>query len=125
MFRRAGRGQVQAYGAPVLWYLARIELPDDTRLGATSPGVPFLVIGRNRDLAWGFTTTHSDTQDLFVERLVGTDRYASPNGPLPFTTRTERILRANYLATVNDLPKAVEKTADKTMKVIYTLRKGD
>ena len=39
--------------------------------------------------------------------------------------RTERILRANYLATVNDLPKAVEKTADKTMKVIYTLRKGD
>ncbi|WP_455501612.1 hypothetical protein [Gemmiger sp.] len=38
--------------------------------------------------------------------------------------RTERVLRANYLATVNDLPKAVEKTADKTMKVIYTLRKG-
>ena len=24
-----------------------------------------------------------------------------------------------------DLPKAVEKTADKTMKVIYTLRKGE
>lgn len=39
--------------------------------------------------------------------------------------RTERVLRANYLATINDLPKAVEKTADKTMKVIYTLRKGD
>ena len=38
--------------------------------------------------------------------------------------RTERILRPNYLATINDLPKAVEKTADKTMKVIYTLRKG-
>ena len=38
--------------------------------------------------------------------------------------RTERVLRANYLATINDLPKAVEKTADKTMKVIYTLRRG-
>lgn len=54
------------YGAPGLWYLARIELPDDTRLGATSPGVPVVVIGRNRHLAWGFTTTHSDTQDVFV-----------------------------------------------------------
>ena len=39
--------------------------------------------------------------------------------------RTERILRPNYLGTINDLPKAVEKTADKTMKVIYTLRKGE
>ena len=38
--------------------------------------------------------------------------------------RTERVLRANYLATINDLPKSVEKTADKTMKVIYTLRRG-
>ena len=34
-------------------------------------------------------------------------------------------IRRNYLATINDLPKAVEKTADKTMKVIYTLRKGE
>ena len=38
--------------------------------------------------------------------------------------RTERVLRANYLATINDLPKSVEKTADKTMKVIYTLHRG-
>lgn len=55
------------YGAPILWYLARVELPGRTLTGATSPGVPFVVIGRSRDLAWGFTTTHSDTQDVFVE----------------------------------------------------------
>jgi penicillin amidase len=56
------------YGAPVLWYLARIEFPDGRMLaGATAPGVPLMVIGRNGDLAWGFTTTHSDTQDVFLE----------------------------------------------------------
>jgi len=56
------------YGAPVLWYLARVELADGRVLaGATSPGVPLVVIGRNTDLAWGFTTTHSDTQDVFIE----------------------------------------------------------
>jgi penicillin amidase len=38
-----------------------------TLRGATSPGVPFVVIGRSHDLAWGFTTTHSDTQDVFIE----------------------------------------------------------
>ncbi len=79
------------FGVPILWYLARIETPELTLAGATVPGVPAVLIGHNRRIAWGFTTTHSDTQDLFIERLVGADRYASPNGPLPFATRTERI----------------------------------
>ncbi|HZF76503.1 MAG TPA: penicillin acylase family protein [Acetobacteraceae bacterium] len=80
------------FQAPVLWYLARIELPDGRfRAGATSPGVPAIVIGRNESLAWGFTTTHSDTQDVFVERLAGPDAYQTPDGPRPFDVREERI----------------------------------
>ena len=80
------------FQAPILWYLARIELPDGRfRTGATAPGVPGVVIGRNERLAWGFTTTHSDTQDVFIERLVGADSYATPDGPRPFTLREERI----------------------------------
>ncbi|MBC4017533.1 penicillin acylase family protein [Siccirubricoccus deserti] len=80
------------FQAPILWYLARIDLADGAMLaGATSPGVPLLVIGRNRHLAWGFTTTHSDTQDVFVERLAGPDAYETPDGPRPFTIREEVI----------------------------------
>ncbi|MBL6080825.1 penicillin acylase family protein [Belnapia sp. T18] len=80
------------FQAPILWYLARIDLADGQMLaGATSPGVPFLVIGRNARLAWGFTTTHSDTQDLFIERLAGPDAYETPAGPLPFSVIEERI----------------------------------
>ncbi|MGH6893764.1 MAG: penicillin acylase family protein, partial [Dongiaceae bacterium] len=79
------------FSAPILWYLARIETPTLTLAGATAPGVPAILIGHNGQIAWGFTTTHSDTQDLFVERLVGQDAYASPQGPLPFATRVERI----------------------------------
>ncbi len=80
------------FQAPILWYLARIDLKDGRMLaGATSPGVPFLVIGRNAHLAWGFTTTQSDTQDLFVERLAGPDAYQTPEGPRPFTVIEERI----------------------------------
>ena len=35
------------------------------------------------------------------------------------------MMRPNYLATINDLDAPVEKTADKTMKITYTLRKGE
>ncbi|MBU8540272.1 penicillin acylase family protein [Falsiroseomonas tokyonensis] len=80
------------FNAPILWYLARIDFPDGSfRAGATAPGVPAIVIGRNQSLAWGFTTTHSDTQDVFVERLAGPDAYLTPEGPRPFTLREERI----------------------------------
>ncbi|MBW8270507.1 penicillin acylase family protein [Caldovatus aquaticus] len=82
------------FAAPVQWYLVRIALPGGRFLaGATSPGVPLVVIGRNERLAWGFTTTHADTQDVFVERLVPgrPDEYETPEGPRPFLVREERI----------------------------------
>jgi penicillin amidase len=88
------------YQAPILWYLARIELPGGRVLaGATAPGVPGIVIGRNEHIAWGFTTTHSDTQDLFIERLAGPDAYETPEGPRPFAVR-EEVIRVRWSAPV-------------------------
>ncbi|TDQ80981.1 penicillin amidase [Dongia mobilis] len=80
-------------GLPSTWYLARLTTPDWDWQGATAPGLPFIVIGSNGRVSWSFTTTHSDTQDLFVERLVAgqPDRYETPDGPMPFSTREERI----------------------------------
>lgn len=82
-----------ALSAPGQWYLARIETPERTRAGATAPGVPFLIAGHNGRIAWGFSTTHSDTQDLFVERVDPADpaRYLTPTGAQPFETRAETI----------------------------------
>jgi len=79
--------------APGQWYLVRIETPARTLVGATAPGVPFMILGRNRHLAWGLTTTHSDTQDLFIETLAPEDpgRYLTPSGSAPFETRQETI----------------------------------
>lgn len=79
--------------APILWYLARIVTPGFTSAGATVPGVPLTVLGHNGRVAWGFTTTHSDTQDLFVEKPDPQDpaRYLTPDGSEPFETRAETI----------------------------------
>ncbi len=76
---------------PSLWYLARIETPTTTLAGATAPGVPFLVLGHNREIAWTFTDTGADTEDLFVEKALGDGRYETPKGPRPFATRQEII----------------------------------
>ena len=79
--------------APGFWYLARIETPERTRSGATAPSLPLVVLGQNGHVAWGLTTTHGDTQDLFIERVLEDDptRYETPEGPRPFEVREEVI----------------------------------
>jgi len=79
--------------APSIWYLAHISTPAGNVVGGTLPGVPFVVLGRNDHLAWTMTTTNSDTQDLFVERVVPGDpsRYVTPGGTAKFQVRDEVI----------------------------------
>ncbi|HEV2300967.1 MAG TPA: penicillin acylase family protein [Stellaceae bacterium] len=82
------------FGAPDIWYLARLRTPQREIAGATVAGVPFVVVGHNDRIAWGFTTTGADIEDLFVEKLDPADktRYLTPDGSAPFETRAERIL---------------------------------
>jgi len=78
---------------PGVWYLAHISTPDLEIVGATLPGLPFPLLGRTRNLAWGFTNTGPDVQDLFIERLDPDDptRYLTPEGSVPFAVRSETI----------------------------------
>ena len=80
-----------ALSFPSIWYLARIDTPGRVLAGATAPGVPFLIIGHNGRIAWTFTTTGADTQDVFVETPLDGGTYATPDGPKPFVVREERI----------------------------------
>src|SRR5207237_7576884 len=49
---------------PSVWYVARLRAPDFEVFGATLPGVPYVLLGRTRQVAWGFTNTGPDVQDL-------------------------------------------------------------
>ena len=80
-----------AFGFPGIWYLTRIDFPGRVLAGATSPGVPFLVIGHNGQIAWTFSTTGADVQDIFIEAAAGPGEYQTPDGPKPFAVREERI----------------------------------
>lgn len=85
------------FGAPILWYLARIETPALSLTGATVPGVPLHPLGHNGKIAWGMSTTGADVEDLYVEVLDPEDpqQYLAPDGARPFETRTEKINVAN------------------------------
>jgi penicillin amidase len=81
------------FRAPGLWYLARIESPGLTLTGATVPGVPYHILGHNGKIAWAITSSGSDTQDLFIEKIApdNPDSYMTPEGAQPFETRQETI----------------------------------
>ena len=81
------------FGAPVLWYLARIEAPGLTVTGVTAPGVPLTVLGHNGRIAWGFTNAGGDVADVFTETVDPRDpgSYLTPDGPRPFVSRQEII----------------------------------
>ena len=60
-----------ALRAPSLWYLAALHGETDgfEVAGFTLPGVPGVVVGHNRDVAWGFTNGMVDDIDFVIETL--------------------------------------------------------
>lgn len=65
---------------PSVWYLAHLSAGDFEVIGATIPGLPGVIIGHNRRIAWGMTNLAPDVQDLFQERLDATGRLAEFQG---------------------------------------------
>lgn len=76
------------FSAPSLWYLARLELASGGVIGATIPGIPAVLAGRNARLGWGITTAWVDDQDIRIEEVDPADpaRYRTPDGWKPFET---------------------------------------
>ncbi len=81
------------FTAPSAWMLARLELSDSGVIGATIPGIPMVVVGRNMHLAWGLTSSYVDDQDIFLEKYdpESEQRYLTPEGSSEFRSRFETI----------------------------------
>ncbi len=67
-----------ALKAPGIWYELDLEAATPAPLaafhaaGVTLPGTPFVIVGHNDHVAWGFTNTGADVQDLYIEHTRGT-----------------------------------------------------
>lgn len=51
---------------PSAWYVAELSAPGFSVSGMSVVGLPVIVFGRNRHVAWGGTNMMADTQDLYV-----------------------------------------------------------
>ena len=78
---------------PSVWYFAHLSWPGRDVVGATFPGMPVVVLGHNGRVAWGFTNTGADTQDVFIEKLDPGNpaRYLTPDGYRRFVVHREVI----------------------------------
>lgn len=68
---------------PDTWYEAQLTSGDFNVAGVTLPGIPFVIVGHNARIAWGFTLLTADVQDVYVERTRDGE-YATPQGWKPF-----------------------------------------
>ncbi len=69
------------FSIPSIWYMVHLKAPDLDVTGVSLPGLPGVIIGHNRRIAWGVTNLQADVQDLYGEQLdLRSGRYAFRGG---------------------------------------------
>ncbi len=58
-----------AYSVPGIWYMMHLTAPGLDAAGVALPGVPGIIVGHNRRIAWGITNLQFDVQDLYLLRI--------------------------------------------------------
>lgn len=76
---------------PNLWYEAHLHCGAFDVAGVTLPGVPFVIVGHNQRVAWGFTNVGPTVTDVFIENFNAEGAYQTPKGWMQPEHRTEVI----------------------------------
>ncbi len=80
---------------PGIWYLMHLKGGGYDVMGVSLPGTPGIIIGRNSRIAWGFTNSYADVQDLYIIKIKG-DKYWLNGEEKRFKKRKEFIkIRGN------------------------------
>jgi penicillin amidase len=61
---------------PGIWYLVHLTAPGWNVAGFALPGAPLVIIGHNDRVAWGFTNSNADVQDLYIEKFESENSHA-------------------------------------------------
>ena len=81
---------------PNLWYEAHLRCEQSgcgnfDVAGVTLPGLPYVIVGHNQRIAWGFTNIGPTVEDVYVETFDPSGRYLTPEGWKPAQHRLEII----------------------------------
>lgn len=126
------------YSQPAVWYEAHIVTPDYEMYGYHLAGVPFPLLGHNRNYAYGLTMFENDDLDFYKEENDSADstKYKTPNGFETYKTATKTIKvkdAEDVIITVrssrhgpimNDAIEAIAENEPVAMSWIYTRLEG-
>jgi penicillin amidase len=65
---------------PNLWYEAHLKSGSLDVAGVTLPGMPYVIVGHNQRIAWGFTNVGPTVADAFIETFNAQGEYQTPLG---------------------------------------------
>jgi penicillin amidase len=77
---------------PHLWYEAHLKSGSLDVAGVTLPGMPYVIVGHNQRVAWGFTNVGPTVADAFIETFNPQGAYQTPQGWQQPEHRAEVIL---------------------------------
>ncbi len=82
---------------PNLWFAAHLKLNSANTpntfdvAGVTLPGIPFVIVGHNQRIGWGFTNVGPTVEDDFIEEFNAQGQYKTPAGWVDAQHRSETI----------------------------------
>ena len=65
---------------PNLWYEAHLHSGTLDVAGVTLPGMPYVIVGHNQRIAWGFTNVGPTVTDVYIENFNPQGAYQTPSG---------------------------------------------
>jgi penicillin amidase len=76
---------------PNLWYEAHLHSGALDVAGVTLPGMPYVIVGHNQRIAWGFTNVGPTVTDVYIEHFDAQGAYQTPSGWVQPEHRSEAI----------------------------------
>jgi penicillin amidase len=76
---------------PNLWYEAHLHSGTLDVAGVTLPGMPYVIVGHNQRIAWGFTNVGPTVTDAYIENFNPQGAYQTPSGWVQPEHRSEVI----------------------------------
>ncbi len=97
-----------AFSIPGIWYIVHLTAPGWNVAGFTFPGSPLVVIGHNDRIAWGFTNSNAEVEDLYIETF-------NPANPLEYKVNGKWMKAETRREVIH-----VRGQADETLEVVLT-----
>jgi len=126
------------YSQPGTWYEAHIKTANYEMYGYHIAGVPFPLLGHNRNYAYGLTMFENDDIDFYQEENhpSNVNKYKTPNGFKAYNTFTKsikvkdendvtiKVRSSRHGPIVNDVVETISTNNPIAMSWIYTQQEG-